>query len=78
MDFTCLLSSVKTGRLVQNSSESVRFSRFCLKRVGVRSKLLLEGGGGEGVVDGVGGSNERCFKLGGGGAWSLRNLSKNY
>ena len=32
--------------------------------------------GGEGVVDGVGGSSERCLKWGGG--WgSLRDLSKN-
>ena len=37
----------------------------------VRSKFL----GGEGVVDGVGGSSERCLKWGGGG--SLRDLSKN-
>ena len=33
------------------------------------------GGGGEGVVDGKGGSSERCLKWGGGG--SLRDLSKN-
>ena len=32
-------------------------------------------GGGEGVVDGVGGSSQRCLKWGGGG--SLRDLSKN-
>ena len=32
-------------------------------------------GGGEGVVDGVGGSSDRCLKWGGGG--SLRDLSKN-
>ena len=31
--------------------------------------------GGEGVVDGVGASSERCLKWGGGG--SLRDLSKN-
>ena len=30
---------------------------------------------GEGVVDGVGGTSERCLKWGGGG--SLRDLSKN-
>ena len=30
---------------------------------------------GEGVVDGEGGSSERCLKWGGGG--SLRDLSKN-
>ena len=30
--------------------------------------------GGEGVVDGEGGSSERCLKWGGGG--SLRDLSK--
>ena len=30
---------------------------------------------GEGVVDGDGGSSERCLKWGGGG--SLRDLSKN-
>ena len=33
------------------------------------------GGMGEGVVDGEGGSSERCLKWGGGG--SLRDLSKN-
>ena len=34
--------------------------------------------GGEGVVDGEGGSSERCLKWGGGGWGSLRNLlSKN-
>ena len=32
-------------------------------------------GGGEGVVDGEGGSSEGCLKWGGGG--SLRDLSKN-
>ena len=32
--------------------------------LGVRSKFL---GGGEGVVDGEGGSSERCLKWGGGG-----------
>ena len=32
-------------------------------------------GGGEGVVDGVGGSSERCLKWGDGG--SLRDVSKN-
>ena len=31
----------------------------------------------EGVVDGVGGSSERCLKWGGGGRGSLRDLSKN-
>ena len=31
--------------------------------------------GGEGVMDGEGGSSERCLKWGGGG--SLRDLSKN-
>ena len=31
--------------------------------------------GGEGVVDGVGGSSKRCLKWGGGG--SLRDLSKD-
>ena len=31
--------------------------------------------GGEGVVDGEGGSSERCLKWSGGG--SLRDLSKN-
>ena len=31
----------------------------------------------EGVVDGVGGSSERCLKWGGGGWGSLRDLSKN-
>ena len=41
---------------------------------GVRSKFL---GGGEGVVDGEGGSGEGCLKLGGGGGGSLRDLSKN-
>ena len=29
------------------------------------------GGGGEGVVDGVGGSSERCLKWGGGGGWGI-------
>ena len=33
-------------------------------------------GGGEGVVDGEGGSSQRCLKWGGGG--SLRDLSKNF
>ena len=32
---------------------------------------------GEGVVDGEGGSSERCLKWGGGGWGSLRDLSKN-
>ena len=32
---------------------------------------------GEGVVDGEGGSSERCLKWGGGGGGSLRDLSKN-
>ena len=40
---------------------------------GVRSQFL----GGEGVVDGVGGSSERCLKWGGGGWGSLRDLFKN-
>ena len=35
---------------------------FC--ELGVRSKFL---GGGEGVVDGEGGSSEGCLKWGGGG-----------
>ena len=43
-----------------------------LKQISVRSKFL---GGGEGVVDGEGGSSEGCLKWGGGG--SLRDLSKN-
>ena len=29
------------------------------------------------MVDGVGGSSERCLKWGGGGGGSLRDLSKN-
>ena len=29
-------------------------------------------GGGEGVMDGVGGSSERCLKWGGGGGGSLK------
>ena len=29
------------------------------------------------MVDGVGGSSERCLKWGGGGRESLRDLSKN-
>ena len=29
------------------------------------------------MVDGVGGSSERCLKWGGGGVGSLRGLSKN-
>ena len=33
--------------------------------------------GGAGVVDGEGGSSERCLKWGGGGWGSLRDLSKN-
>ena len=33
--------------------------------------------GGEGVVDGEGGSSERCLKWGGGGWRSLRDRSKN-
>ena len=33
---------------------------------------------GEGVVDGEGGSSERCLKWGGGGGGSLRDLSKNF
>ena len=32
---------------------------------------------GGGVVDGVGGSSERCLKWSGGGEGSLRDLSKN-
>ena len=32
---------------------------------------------GEEVVDGEGGSSERCWKWGGGGLGSLRDLSKN-
>ena len=32
---------------------------------------------GEGVVDGEGGSSERCLKWGGGGEGSIRDLSKN-
>ena len=32
---------------------------------------------GEGVVDGVGGSSERCSKWGSGGGGSLRDLSRN-
>ena len=39
----------------------------------VQSKFL----GGEGVVDGEGGSSEGCLKWGGGGVGSLRDLSKN-
>ena len=35
------------------------------------------GGGGEGVVDGEGGSSEGCLKWDGGGRGSLRDLSKN-
>ena len=42
-------------------------------KIGVQSKLL----GGKGVVDGDGGSSERCLKWGGGGWGSLRDLSKN-
>ena len=41
--------------------------------ISVRSKFL----GGEGVVDGEGGSSERCLKWGGGGWRVLRDLSKN-
>ena len=33
--------------------------------------------GGAGVVDGEQGSSERCFKWGGGGGVSLRDLSTN-
>ena len=33
--------------------------------------------GGEGVMDGEGGSSERCLKWGGGGGGSLRDLSRN-
>ena len=33
---------------------------------------------GEGMVDGEGGSSERCLKWGGGGWGSLRDLSKNF
>ena len=47
----------------------------------VRSKFLGGGKGwwmgGEGVVDGEGGSSEGCLKWGGGGWRSLRDLSKN-
>ena len=39
----------------------------------VQSKFL----GGEGVVDGEGGSSESCLKWGGVGGGSLRDLSKN-
>ena len=31
----------------------------------------------EGVVDGEGGSSEGWLKWGGGGGWSLRDLSRN-
>ena len=33
--------------------------------------------GGAGVMDGEGGSRERCLKWGGGGGGLLRDLSKN-
>ena len=39
--------------------------------------IKILGGGGEGVVDGVGGSSERCLKWSGGGGGSLRDLYKN-
>ena len=38
-------------------------------------KIFREGG--EGVVDGEGGSSEKCLKWGGGEWGSLRDLSKN-
>ena len=37
--------------------------------------IKIDIGGGTGVVDGEGGSSERCLK--GGGGWSFRDLSKN-
>ena len=58
----------------QNQSQSVCAS--FVNPLSVQGKCMIKiFRGGEGVVDGVGGSSERCLKWGGGG--SLRDLSKN-
>ena len=43
----------------------------------ISSRCMIKIFRGEGVVDGEGGSSERCLKWRGGGWGSLRDLSKN-
>ena len=74
-DLTFTTEIVRISFLVlQKSEEKIgKFSQRSFNITGVQSKSL----GGEGVVDGEGGSSERCLKWGGGGGGSLRDLSKN-